>query len=66
MPAGYGAITKFVTLEFTRLLVAAATMLTSPVVSTPAGRGPEKLNVAPTCAPTALSGFPGVTCWVDP
>ena len=59
---GYGEIVKFVTLEFTALLAAEATMPTSPVASTPAGRAPLKPSAAPTCAPGGLVGSPGDVC----
>jgi len=60
---GYGLTVKFVTLEFTAVLMAEATMPTSPVASTPAGRAPLKLSVLPTCAPVELFGSVGATCW---
>src|SRR5215813_4284356 len=53
-----GVLITLVTLEFTSVLVAAATIPTSPVASTPAGRAPLKLSVAPTCG-TRPSTFRG-------
>src|SRR5262249_46247567 len=63
MPAlPYGATEKFTTLESVSALNAEVRMPTSPVASTPTGRGPLKVTAPPTWPSTSLFGSVGTLC----